>query len=94
MRYLAVPTIVFTDLYGRSYNVKDIRPISTFQVGSKLKNQEGFDFDEIISRREYYGEKNEDMAWALADANIVKLAEVDFDTDKLKTLNIPIVESV
>lgn len=91
MRYIDVDTITFTDINGKSYPVKDIRPISTQTLAFEIDTKENDLLDEIASRREVYGDFGEVHAWRIFDLNIVRLTEVDFDMSKTKRLKIPLL---
>lgn len=93
MRFLDTPTIIFTDVNGNSYPVKDIRPISKFKTMMNLNVKTGDLPDEIMSRNEFYGAGGEDFAWALVDHNCVAFADANFDISKIKTLNIPVMDT-
>lgn len=93
MRFNSVATIVFMDINGKSYEVKDIRPVSTFKNQQPIQWMKGQRIDEVITRPEYYGQNTEDLTWAVVDNNIEVLAENNFDLDNIKTLNIPVIES-
>jgi hypothetical protein len=86
-------TIVFTDVNGNSWNVKDIRPITVFTPGVDVALEQGTLIDELISRREYYGKNTEDLTWAVVDNNIEALAEANFDLTLINKLNLPVVGS-
>jgi hypothetical protein len=94
LRYNNIETVTFTDPDGNKIAVKDTRPIQQLQTGVALKVEQGMELDEIMSRKEYYGDGSEDLAYALFDHNIIKLVEAKFDISKLKELNVPIVEDV
>lgn len=91
MRFNAVASISFTDINGNSYNVKDIRPVTTFQSGQYVEYIQGTIVSEIITRPEYYGKNTEDLAWAVVDANIEKLVENNFDFSKIRRLFLPVI---
>ena len=89
-RYLNVDTITFTDINGRSYPVKDIRPISTQVLNFTTALKKGDLLDEIATRPEVFGDFAENQAWRIFDSNVVELTQVDFDLSQLKRLKIPI----
>jgi|WetSurMetagenome_2_1015567.scaffolds.fasta_scaffold10807_3 hypothetical protein len=93
MRYLDSPTIIYTDINGKTYPVKDTLPIRTFQTGTVIKKEKDLMLDELISRKELYGEETEDLTWAVVDHNIEAIVEADFDIGKLASIKIPIVEA-
>jgi hypothetical protein len=94
MRFIGVPNIIFTDVNGVSYTIKDTRPVSVFKTGNIHKLQSGYDIDEIISRKEYYGDGAEDKSWAVVDHNLETITERDFDLTRLKEIRIPVIEGV
>lgn len=89
-RYIDVDTITFTDINGKSYPVKDIRPISTQTLSSSIDIKEGDLLDEVASRKEVFGDYGENQAWRIFDLNVVELTQVNFDLNKIKRLKIPI----
>lgn len=94
MQFLSVPTVLFTDIKGNTVTVKDTKEISVFQTGDTIQLQKDDSLDEIMSRSEYYGDNNEDLAWCLFEHNIADITEANFDLNKLKTLNIPVVSTI
>ena len=92
MRYNRIPDITFTDINGNSNPVKDIRPIREFESAQDIKLLKGDFLDEIISRKESYGDDQEDLTFAIVDHNIVKIVESGWDLSKLKKISLPIVE--
>lgn len=89
MRDLAVDNIIFTDKNGKSYEIKDIRPIPSYTVLTKINVSGELFFDEIASREEIYGEGKEDLAYKIFDANVRSIIEANFNTTKIKELIIP-----
>ena len=89
-RYNNVDTIVFTDINGNQYSVKDIRPISNQVPAFEIEKREDDLLDEIASRKEVFGDFGETQSWRIFDLNIVKLTEVNFDLTKLKRLKISV----
>lgn len=89
-RYSDVDTITFTDINGRQYPVKDIRPISTQTLAFEIDKNENNLLDEIASRREVYGDFGEIQSWRIFDLNVEKIANVGFDFTKIKKVKIPI----
>lgn len=94
MRYSSVPDLSFTDVNGKSFNVKDIRPITKFEQGISVDYQQGAIVSEIITRPEYYGKNTEDLTWAVVDANIEILVENNFDLTKIRSLFLPVIGSI
>lgn len=89
-RYINIPTVIFTDKDGKSYPIKDIRPIPKEETAFTIDLKEGDDIDDIATRPNVYGDGAEGMAYRIWDANIVQMYEADFDTAKMKTLRIPL----
>ncbi len=89
-RYQDVDTVIFTDINGKKYPVKDIRPISSQTQAFEIDIKEGDLLDEVASRKEIYGDFAENQAWRIFDLNIVELAQVNYDMSKIKKLKIPI----
>lgn len=89
-RYIDVDTIVFTDINGNNFEVKDTRPISEQTLSFEIDKRENDLLDEIASRREIYGDFGEIQSWRIFDLNIEKLTEVNFDLTKIKRLKIPV----
>ena len=90
MRYRNVDTISFTDVYGNSYAVKDMREIPDYETLKTLKLKQGDRIDEIVSRPEFYGNGTEDESYKVFEHNIDIITEADFDLSKIKELEIPI----
>lgn len=89
MRYELVDTIAFTDVNGKTRNIKDMREYEE-QVLSSFVNINGSEFiDEIATREEFYGESSEFEIYKIVDHNIIKLFESGFDLNKIKKLEIP-----
>ena len=89
-RYIDVDTIVFTDINGNNFEVKDTRPISEQTLSFEIDKRENDLLDEIANRREIYGDFGEIQSWRIFDLNIEKLTEVNFDLTKIKRLKIPV----
>ena len=93
MRYLSADTIIYTDINGKSFPIKDTLPIRTFQTATVIQKEKDLMLDELISRKGLYGEECEDLTWAVVDHNIEAIVEADFDIGKLPTIKIPIIEA-
>ena len=94
MRYLGIDTVSFTDINGNDFPVKDIREFQTLQIGVQIKSETGVQLDEVMSRKDIYGNDAEDLAFALFDANRVKITESDFILSKIKRLDVPVIETL
>ena len=90
MRYETIENITFTNISGKSIEIKDIRPYPEYQLMVSLLIKAEDEIDEIASRKEIYGDSAEDQTYKIIDFNIVKLFENDFDLQKLTRLSIPI----
>jgi hypothetical protein len=91
-RYSTVDLVDFTNFNGKVIQLKDIRTIPDYNtlITYKYKNDEFF--DEIMTRREYYGDGNENMAYAMTEANKTVIVENNFDLSNVRELIIPVVE--
>jgi len=89
-RYADVDTITFTDVNGNSFQVKDIRPISSQVLSFEIDKKENDLLDEVVSRRVTFGDFGEIQSWRLFDLNIVELTQVNFDLTKIKRLKVPV----
>ena len=90
MRYLKTRTISFTDVNGKEYAIKDIRPIPVGVKRITVDVKESDRLDEIASREIVYKKSGEDQSYKLIDMNIVALIEAKFDLSRIKTLEIPV----
>jgi len=89
-RYINVDTITFTDVNGNSYPVKDTREISNQVLSFEIDKKENDLLDEVVSRRNVYGDFGEMQSWRAFDLNIVKLTESNFDMTNINKIKIPI----
>ena len=94
MRYLNVPTINFVDINGINYAVKDIRPFDTYTIGLTKTIEADIDIDELISRKDIYGDNTESLTYMVMDANAEVLCENNYNLTKVKSLSIPVLDSV
>lgn len=94
MRYNGIDTVTFTDMDGNEYPVKDIRPQQTFDNATTIRVEKDMFIDDLVSRREFYGDGAEGLSYAIVDHNREKIVEHEFDLSKLKELKIPIIEDV
>lgn len=90
MRYFNIDTISFNDSNGRIVPVKNIRPIPNQQINFEIKSKDLDALDEVVSRKEVYGENTEDLAYKIFDANIIELFDAEFDMTKIRSLKIPV----
>jgi len=86
MRYIQINNISFTDVNGKRYAIKDIRPIPEYVKLKTIDITEKDAIDEIAERE--YG--SEDQGYKIYDMNIVKLLEVDFDLIRMKRIEVPV----
>ena len=89
-RYADVDTITFTDVDGNSFQVKDIRSISSQVLSFEIDKKENDLLDEVASRRVTFGDFGEIQSWRIFDLNIVELTQVNFDLTKIKRLKVPV----
>lgn len=91
MRYQTIDTISFTDIYGDSFAIKDMREIpDTYATKDTETIKENDRIDEIVSRTEYYGADTEGESYKLVDYNLEKLYEEKFDLSKITILKVPL----
>lgn len=93
MTFDNVGIISFNDEDGNLYAVRDIKPMGTYQTGMIVDVPQKTDMDEIVSRKEYYGDDTEDLSYMVVEQNIVELTEANFELGAVKKIDIPIVES-
>jgi hypothetical protein len=86
-----VNIISFNDENGNVYPVRDIKEIGKFQTGMLVDIQKESAIDEIISRKEFYGDGAEDLSYQVVEQNVVAIVEAKFDIGKLKKIDIPVV---
>ena len=92
MRFLDVPIVSFTAANGKSYQVRDRRPITVYDTAFDMDVSNRDMLDEIASRREVWGANSEGLAYAIFDNNIEKLVELNFDMSQIRTLHIPVLD--
>jgi hypothetical protein len=90
MRYFEVDTVSFTNDFGNSFAIKDMREYTKQSRASTVTLRTGDRADEIATRQEYFGDGAEGDTYKIIDLNIVALFESNFDLSKLKTLEIPV----
>jgi hypothetical protein len=85
-----VPNITFTDINGKTYTIKDIRPIvpaaSSFSVDKRADEL----LDSIAVRPEVFGDGGEDKVYKLFDQNSVAIVDANFDLTQIRKVRIPI----
>lgn len=91
-RYTTTDLITFTNYNGKTFQVRDIRLIPEYTTLIKYQYQQNEFFDEIMSRPEYYGDGNENLAYAMTEANKEVIVENNFDLTTVRELIIPVVE--
>jgi hypothetical protein len=89
MRYQTIENITFVDINGISYNIKDMREYPEYTTKVIVKTSENDFIDEIATRKEIYGDNNENVSYKIYDHNIVKLREANWEMSNIKELNIP-----
>ena len=92
-RYNEVDNIDFTTINGNTFQIKEMREIPDYDTLANYDFQKEDEIDEVISKVEFYGDGAEDLTYAAVEHNNVKLDENDYNTDNLKTLLIPSVET-
>lgn len=90
MRYEEIENIVFTDLNGRTAEIKDMREYKEQQLDFSLSIKNKELPDEIASREEVYGQNAESESYKIVDFNRVIFFDSDFDMDKISKIEIPI----
>lgn len=89
MRYFNISEINFTDINGKNYPIKDIRPIPEYSIIMKLRVGENDFIDEIASRDSVYGKGGYRNAYKIFDQNRIKMVENKLDMGKIRVLEIP-----
>ena len=90
MRDLQVETISFTDSAGKSHAIKDMTEYSDKALAATIPVQKYDRIDEIVTRREIYGDDSEEDINRVIEMNIEDIFESRFDLTKIKELRIPI----
>jgi hypothetical protein len=91
-RYTTLNHVDFTNFNSKVIQLKDIRIIPEYNTLISYKYKKDEFFDEIMTRREYYGDGNESIAYAMTEANKVIIAENNYDLSNVRDLIIPVVE--
>jgi len=89
-RYSNVETLSFLAANGKTYPVKDIRPITEQTLAFEIDKGEEDLLDEVASRRETFGDFGEVQSWRFFDLNIKELTMVNFDLSKISRLKVPL----
>jgi hypothetical protein len=88
--YFDTEIISFTNIYGDSYAVRDMREYPAYVLFDTTGLIKGNRLDEIATRQRYYGDGAEGETYKLVEFNIEELFENNFDLSKLKTVKIPV----
>ena len=91
MRYIEIDNITFVTFEGKSILIKDLRAIPEYTDLSNYKTQKDDDVDEIISRREYYGDNSESRSYSIVEKNNAKFDESNYTMNLLSEIIIPVV---
>jgi len=85
-----VGTRIFTDINGKTYTLKDVRPIvpaaSSYSVdksGTEL-------LDSVAVKPEVFGDGGEDKVYKLFDQNCIAIVDANFDLTQLRKIQVPI----
>jgi hypothetical protein len=89
MRYQGASTFVFTDVYGRTGTVYDMREIPEYQARLTIAVGRDVELDEVASRTYVFGEGGEASAYKLFEANMATILDVGFDMSLLGSLVVP-----
>lgn len=91
MRYQNVALVSYTHIDGKQYKIRDIREIPDYNViGFFYPNRDDMQ-DEIITRREYYGEGGALLSYAISEANAISMWENGFDIGSIQKVIVPVV---
>lgn len=86
---MRIETISFTDMNGRSYPIKDIRPIPEYITRTTINVKEKDRIDEIASRVDIYGPEGYTKSYKIFDHNRVVLMDHNLNLTRIKELRIP-----
>lgn len=89
MRYEDVDTIEFVDIDGKTYAVKDIRPLEDLTTAVVISVVDGLMLDEVASRNTVFGVDQEGLTYKIFDLNAEKLTEQRFNVNNLSKIKIP-----
>lgn len=92
MRYLTIDTIYFESVNGQTYLIKDMREFPEYTTLTKYKPIAGEFVDEIITRKQFYGEGKESLSYRIIEANATTIVENNWNLDKVRELVIPTEE--
>jgi hypothetical protein len=90
LRYQQIDTVSFTDIYGNSFNIKDMREYIEYQTATTTTVQNDSRIDEIASRPEIYGDDSEGDSYRIIDHNLVVIMENNFELSGLGQIKIPV----
>ena len=85
-----IGTVVFTDINGVVYTIKDIRPIEPAATSFEVSKSTDELLDSVAVRSEVFGEGGENKVWKLFDQNAVALVDANFDLTQLRKIKVPI----
>jgi hypothetical protein len=85
-----VANIVFTDTNGRTYTIKDIRPIVPAATYFEIAKTSNDMLDSVACKPEVFGDGGEDKVYKLFDQNAVAIVDANFDITQLRKIRIPI----
>jgi len=89
LRYQNINTVSFENVYGDKFPVKVMREYPDYQTAKKVVLKKEDRLDEIITRRDNYGDDAEGETYRVVDHNIVEIFESGFDLAKIKEIKIP-----
>lgn len=87
--YFDTEIISFTDIYGDSYAIRDMREYPEYVLFDTVNVTKNDRLDEITTRRQYYGDGAEGETYKLVEFNIEKLFENNFSLEKIRTIKVP-----
>ena len=83
-------SIIFTDVNGNSYTIKEMREYTPRVKWFSVNIDSSDDLDEIASRSDVYGSGSESEYYKIFEMNKEAISDVNFDISKLKSLVIPV----
>lgn len=90
MRDLQVETISYTDSVGKSHAIKDMTEYTDQALAATIPIQKYDRIDEVVTRKEVYGDDSEEDINKVVEMNIEEIYESRFDLTKIKELRIPV----